>query len=292
MLFLFMHKNIINRSIQNMSSDPNIVRITFLTSFFHSLIVTLLLVLNTNKLFVNHYENGLYIGKIAEFLIQEINKNHVVSWFIWITIVLFLLYSVVYPIWQAAVIHYLHWKKNIVHSLTSVLKYFFPMFEYGFVCLIFSPVSFFIMAYKIFLLDHITSIFIISIFVIWFVLIMLINTLKIYTRYFIVLKQMNLADAMKASFSIVFKRFWETYKYMKMQTLLLVNFSLNIVLIIGVPLLLIYLSIYWWVIDLWRIKTIVYIVFFLLVILWAYMSSFIRAFFAYYWYEKYNKIKN
>jgi len=74
-----MHKDIIHRSIQHMSSDPNIIRITFLTSFFHSLIVTLLLILNTNKLFVNHYENGLYIGKIAEFLIQEINKNHVVA---------------------------------------------------------------------------------------------------------------------------------------------------------------------------------------------------------------------
>jgi hypothetical protein len=78
---------------------------------------------------------------------------------------------------------------------------------------------------------------------------------------------------------------------MKMQTLLLINFSLNIVLIIWIPVLLIYLSITWWIIDFWWVKMIVYIVFFLLVVLWAYMSSFIRAFFAYYWYEMYNKLK-
>lgn len=287
-----MHKDIIHRSIQHMSSDPNIIRITFLTSFFHSLIVTLLLILNTNKLFVNHYENGLYIGKIAEFLIWEINKNHVIAWVIAITILLFILYSFVYPVWQAAIIHYLHWKKSISHSLKSSLKYFFPMFEYGFICLIFSPVSFFILAYKVFLLDNTYSLWIILIFLIWFILMMLINTFKIYTRYFIVLQQMWTYDAIKTSFETVWKSFWKTFKYMKMQTLLLINFSLNVVLIIGIPVLLIYLSISWGVINHWWVKTIVYFVFFILVLLWAYMSSFIRAFFAYYRYETYYKIKN
>lgn len=287
-----MHRSIINRSIQHMSSDPNIIRLTFFTSFFHSLVVTLLLVLNTNKLFVNHYENGLYIGKIAEFFIQEINKNHVVAWVVGITILLFVLYSFVYPVGQAAVIHYLHWKKSVRHSLKSVLKYFFPMFEYGFVCLIFSPITFFILAYKVFLLDHVTSFWIIWIFVVWFLLMMTVNTLKIYTRYFIVLQQMSMSDAIKASFYNAWKTFKETFKYMKMQTLLLINFSLNIVLIIGIPIFLIYLSISRWIIGLWWVKFIVYFVFFALVILWAYMSSFIRAFFAYYWYELYNKIKN
>lgn len=286
-----MHKDIIHRSIQHMSSDANIIRITFLTSFFHSLVVTLVLILNTNKLFVNNYENGLYIWKIAEFLIGEINKNHVVSRVIWITIVLFLLYSFVYPIGQAAVIHYLHWQKSIFHSLKSVVKYFFPMFEYGFICLVFSPVSFLLLAYKVFLLDHVTSYWIMGLFLFWFLLMMTINTLKIYTRYFIVLQQMSLSDAIKESFIKVWWSFKETYKYMKMQTLLLINFSLNIVLIIGVPILLMYLAISWGIIDLWWVKFLVYFVFFVLVILGAYMSSFIRAFFAYYWYEMYNKTK-
>ncbi len=277
-----MHKNIINRSIEDMSSDVNIIRLTFITSFFHSLIVVLLLILNTNKFFVNHYENGLYIGKIAEFLIQEINKNHIVSIFIVITIVLFLLYSFVYPVWQAAVIHYLNWKKSISHSLKFALNYFFPMFEYWFICLIFSPISFFLLAYKVFLLDNVRSVFMISLFAFWFLCMISINLFKIYTRYFIVLQKMNLYDAIKASFKKVFLSFSQTNKYMKLQTLLLVNFSLNVVFIIWIPLLLIYFAISWGVINYWRVKSIVFVVFFLLVILGAYMSSFIRAFFVYY----------
>ncbi|HCY20350.1 TPA: hypothetical protein DIC40_00460 [Patescibacteria group bacterium] len=64
------------------------------------------------------------------------------------------------------------------------------MFEYGFVSLVFSPISLFISAYKVFLLDNVTSLRVVSLFLIWFILMVLINTLKIYTRYFIVLQQM------------------------------------------------------------------------------------------------------
>jgi hypothetical protein len=84
------------------------------------------------------------------------------------------------------------------------------MFEYGFVCLVFSPVSFFLLAYKVFLLDHSTSFGVITLFIVWFVLMMVINTLKIYTRYFIVLQQMGMSDAIKASFVRVWKYFRET----------------------------------------------------------------------------------
>ena len=274
-----------------MSTDVNIVRLTFMTSFFHSLIVTLLLILNTNKLLVQHYENGLYIGKIAEFLIQSINQNHVVAWVVGITILLFLLYSFIYPIGQAAVIHYLHWQKGIKHSLKAVLPYFFPMFEYGFVCLVFSPVSFFITAYKVFLLDGARSLLTFLIFGIWFTVMVTINTLKVYTRYFIVLQQMPLYEALKTSIQTSWKTYKETRKYMQMQTILLINFSLNLIFIIGIPFLLIYAAISWNIISIWWVKTLVYVIFFLLVILSAYMSSFIRAFFVYYWYEIYKKIR-
>ena len=94
-----------------MMADPKIVRITFVTTFFHSLIVTLLIILNINKLFVQYAQNGSNLGNVPQFLIQQINSHHVVLVFIIATIVLFLLYSVVYPIGQAAVIHYLHNKK-------------------------------------------------------------------------------------------------------------------------------------------------------------------------------------
>ena len=97
-LDLVMFKNLIKDSIKEMYSDVRIIRLTFLTTFFHSLIVTLLIILNMNDLLARNYENGLYIGKVAEFFVQAVNRNHVVAIVITITIALFIMYSVIYPI--------------------------------------------------------------------------------------------------------------------------------------------------------------------------------------------------
>jgi hypothetical protein len=102
-----------------MKNDRKIIRLTFATSFFHSLIASLLILININTLFAKNYENGLYVGKVAEFFVQEINNNHVISWVIGIAITLFLAYSLVYPVGQAAIIHYLNDKKK---SIRDALK--------------------------------------------------------------------------------------------------------------------------------------------------------------------------
>jgi len=106
-----MFKSLVKDSIHEMHADVRIIRLTFLTSFFHSLIVILIIILNLNSLIANKYEDGLYVGKVAQFFVEEISKNHFVNIVIVITICLFLLYSIIYPLGQAAVIHYLHEKK-------------------------------------------------------------------------------------------------------------------------------------------------------------------------------------
>ena len=102
-----------------MKRDHKIIRLTLATSFFHSLIASLLIILNVNTLFARNYENGLYVGKVTEFFVQEINTNHVLNRVIGIVIVLFILYSIVYPIGQTAIIHYLHDEKK---SIRNALK--------------------------------------------------------------------------------------------------------------------------------------------------------------------------
>ncbi|MBU0626317.1 hypothetical protein KKG31_04170 [Patescibacteria group bacterium] len=112
-----MFKNIIKDSMKEMYNDVRIIRLTFFTTFFHSLIAILLIILNLNDLLARNYENGLYIGRVAEFFVQEVNRNHVVPIVITITIALFLMYSVIYPIGQSAIIHYLRDKKGIRSAL-------------------------------------------------------------------------------------------------------------------------------------------------------------------------------
>jgi hypothetical protein len=77
---------------------------------------------------------------------------------------------------------------------------------------------------------------------------------------------------------------------MQMQTTLLFSFSLNLILVIGLPLFIIHLAIVYNAISFWYVKIFVYLLFLILVIAGAYMSSFIRAFFAYYWYDIFMRI--
>jgi len=275
-----------------MHADVRIIRLTFLTSFFHSLIVILIIILNLNSLIANKYEDGLYVGKVAQFFVEEISKNHFVNIVIVITVCLFLLYSIIYPLGQAAIIYYLHEKKWIRQALKKWLKDFFPMFEFSAISMVTSPVVFFLLAFKLVVVDGMTWWWTIGLLLLRWILLMLINVYKTYTRYCITLEDLSLGESLRRSFYLCQMHFKNSFKFMRIQTILLINFSINLILVLGIPLLIMYLAIKFDATHYFAVKLLLYIVFFLLIVISAYMSSFIRAFFAYYRYKLYNKVKN
>jgi len=273
-----------------MHNDVNIIRLTFLTSFFHSLIVILVLILNLNSLIANRYENGLYVGKLAQFFVEEISKNHFVNVVIIITISLFLLYSIIYPIGQGAIIHYLNEKKWMKSALKKWLKDFFPMFEFSAISMVTSPIVFFLTAFKLVIVDEKMGARTIGLLVLRWVGLVVVNVFKSYTRYCITLEDLSLGDSLKRSFHLCKTHFKNSFKFMRVQTILLINFSINLCLVLWIPLLIMYLAIKFQATNVLVIKWILYIVFFFLIVVSAYMSSFIRAFFAYYRYKLYKNV--
>lgn len=269
-----------------MSEDNKIIRLTFITSFFHSMIAILLIIIDLNSLLAKNYENGLYIGKVAQYFIEEISKNHFITVIVSITIVLFLAYSIIYPIGQAAIIHYLHHPKETMRqALKRGRKDFFSMFEFGVIAIICSPIVLILIAFKILIIQWSRTTW----SIIWLgsrtLILLLTNNLKAYTRYFITIEDQPVYEALKSSFAMAGHNIKNTFKYIRVQTILLINFSFNLLLILWIPLLLIYLSISRNIIQYDIIKVIVYISFFVMVLLGSYISAIIRAFFAYYRYE-------
>ncbi len=286
-----MYKNILKQSILDMSEDVNIIRITFLTSFFHSLIVSFLIILNINTLLSKNFENGLYIWKISEFFVKAINTNHVINYFMVITLVLFLLYSVIYPVGQSAIIHYLNDRSiSIKEALRRWKEDFFSMFEFSALSLIFSPVVFAITAFKLVVINWSTSKMLIWILILRFLVMNVVNILKSYTRYCIVIEWLSLYEALSYSFKLSIKNLKNTSRYMRNQTIFLALFSLNFFLILWIPILMIYLFINLNIIHLAFFKFLVYLIFLLMILVWSYMSSIVRAFFAYYRYKIYSGI--
>lgn len=286
-----MIKTILKNSIEYMKSDHKIIRLTFATSFFHSLIASLLIILNVNTLFARNYENGLYVGKVAEFFVQEINTNQVVNRVIGIAVTLFIAYSIIYPIGQAAIIHYLNRKdRSINKALKEGQEDFFPMFEFGIVSLITSPTVYRLTILKVMVSGWLNNSFTVFLLLLRFGIMNLVNCLKVYTRYIITLEKKWLYDAIIRSVDITIKSLKENFKYMGTQTKLLLNFSLNLLLIYAIPLFLIYLAIVFNVIQYAGVKRTVYGIFFFGILFGAYASSMIRAFFAYFRFEIYHKM--
>lgn len=287
-----MLKSIIKNSIEYMKDDRKIIRLTFATSFFHSLIASLLILLNINTLFAKNYENGLYVGKVAEFFVQEINSNHVISRVIGITIVLFVAYSIIYPIGQGAIIHYLNDKsKSIRSALKKGKEDFFPMFEFGIISLILSPTVYRLTVLKITISWGLHGSTTIMLLIVRFWTMMIVNALKIYTRYIMTLEKKGLYDGLLESCQITMKSIKESFKYVRIQTLLIINFSLNMLIIYAIPILLIYLAIIFNIIQYGGVKRTVYGIFFFGILFGAYASSIVRAFFAYFWQEIYENVR-
>ncbi len=286
-----MLKSILKNSIDYMKNDHKIIRLTLATSFSHSLVASLLIILNINTLFARHYENGLYVGKVAEFFVQEINNNHVISRVIGIALVLFLVYSLVYPIGQAAIIHYLNdGSKSITKAMKKWEKVFFPMFEYGIISLIISPTVYWLAVLKIAVSGGLHSGFTIFMLILWLIAMSIVNALKTYTRYIMTLEGKWLYDSIIRSCDLAMIDIKESFKYMRIQTILIINFSINLLIVVLIPILLIYLAIIFNIIQYPAVKRTAYGLFLLSILFGSYASSMVRAFSAYFWQEIYNNI--
>ncbi|MEI7557379.1 MAG: hypothetical protein WCJ45_00560 [bacterium] len=91
----------------------------------------------------------------------------------------------------------------------------------------------------------------------------IINALKTYTRYIMTLESKGVYESVLKSFDLAFKNFKESLKYSRIQTFLLINFSINLVIILMVPIILIYLAIVFNIIQYPGVKRSVYGLFFL-----------------------------
>ncbi|MFA7717592.1 MAG: hypothetical protein WC875_02670 [Candidatus Absconditabacterales bacterium] len=286
-----MFKNIVANSIKEMNNDRGIIRLTWITSFCHSLIAILLIIIDINSLIAKRYDNGLYIGKVAEYFVQEISRNNFLRITILITASVFLIYSIIYPIGQAAIIHYIHDKKRSMKLAIQKGKAdFFPMFEFGCVAIVFSPIVYFLTAFKVLIVDNNRHIGMLIILVLWFTIMTVINSLRAYTRYMITIERMPLYEAMKKSFALAIANSKNTARYMRVQTILLINFSLNLLVVLGIPFLVIYGAIAMDIIQYSIIKILVFSIFFVMIIIGSYISAIIRAFFVYYRYKIYKNL--
>jgi len=286
-----MGKRIIAEALQLVMEDIKLVRIAFITSFCHSLIIIFLLIFNINNMFVARFETWVPLSDVMEFLVTSWIRGNVVTSLIIVIIILMLWYAILYPIGQAAIIHYLRDQKfSIRDALAKWLTTFFPMFEFSALSGTFSMSTFIFIIIRLFMLDIVDNIFVRIIFGIRWLSILVVTILWPYSRYIIVIEKISMYDAIKRSGFYAIRNLWQTTKFVFLELLLLLRFLINIIFVIWVPFLLLYIASWFNLINSTTVWTIVAIVSIVLLLCTAYINGIIEAFFATYWYKIYNKI--
>lgn len=286
-----MGKRIIAAALQLVMEDNKLVRIAFITSFCHSLIILFLLAFNINNMIVARFEKGIPLWDVLEFMVQSGVKWNIVPILIISIIVLLIWYAILYPIWQAALIHYLHDKKfSMRDAMAKWVTTFFPMFEYSALAGTFSISTFIFIVIRLFTLNIADNVFIRILFSIWWFSIFVIAILWPYTRYVIVLEDMSIYDAIKRSVYYSIRNLRQTTKFVLLELILLVRFFLNIIIVMWIPFILMYIASWLNILDSRTVGIIIAIISIILVLWTAYINGIIEAFFASYWYKVYHKI--
>ncbi len=286
-----MGKRIIAQARHLVMEDIKLVRLAFITSFCHSLIVIFLLLYNLNNMAAARFEKWVALWEIIEFIVRTWIKLNIVPLLIVIIIGLLIGYALLYPIWQAALIHYLRDQKfSIRDALSKGTTTFFSMFEFSALAGTFSMSTFIFIIIRLFMLDIIDSIFIRIIFGIWWISIFIVAILWPYTRYIIVIEKLSMYDAVKRSAFYAIRNLRQTTKFVMIELLLLARFLINILIVIGIPFSLMYIANWLNIIDSSTVGTIIIIVSVWLLLWTAYINGIIEAFFATYRYKVYEKI--
>lgn len=237
------------------------------------------------------YDKWISTSKALEYIINRSQNNNMTVWIIVIVAIVFLGYSLLYPVWEASLIHYLNdGTKKIWKALWKWINDFFVMFEFEALTFSFSFFTYAITLLRMFMLNILDNTFVIILIVIWWAAVLFATILRSYAKFAIVIEWQQVFGAIKRSVYLTFLNFWTTIKFVIIQIFLTVRFLVNAIVIMWVPFLIIYVSIWLDVIESKIVSYVIAVSIILMLILMAYINAIIEAFFVTYWYRVYQTI--
>lgn len=286
-----MFKRILRDSITKIVEDTRLIRLSFLVTFCHFISIVYLIVWNINNLLTYRYEKWIPMSKALEYILNRSQDNNMTVAIIIVVAIIFIWYSLLYPIWESAMIHYLdkEWQRTW-KVIWKWVNDFFVMFEFEAMMFSFGIFTYLITTLRMFMLNILDNSFIIILIIIWWVVVLLATILWSYAKFIIVLEWQNVFSAIKRSASLTIMNFGTTIKFVVIQLFLMIRFLINAIVVMGIPFLIVYIAIWLNVIEskiVWYVIAISVIV---LLFLMAYINAIIEAFFMTYRYKVYKSI--
>ncbi len=286
-------KNILLSSYKEILEDNKLIRLAALTTFIYSLIFVVYVMYHVYYFFADSADQREEVFQISmeyiEFIMANIEFLGIaIGWIITVAIWYFLLP----PIADWAMITYVNSvHKSASKSLANWLYNFFTMFEYHALTSVVKFLIYFIAVSRLYVIWVLDNIIVQIVVGIRTLLIFFTSLFFHYSRFLIILEGYWSLESIKKSIILSLQNFRITLKFVLINYLLYLRFFLNIIIIVVVPLTFVWLVNRLWVYDEWFVRYILYILFWILILIVAYINAIIEAFFISYWHKVYETVK-
>jgi len=285
-----MFRQILSDSVTVLFQNPKLIRLSFLTLVFYSIVRIYFIVYYFNTFLLYKYESWVQLSDAFIYVLDKLNNQWILRVVIWVIIVL-IWYLWFHPIGEASVVSALdNPQQSAFRSFVRGSGKFFPMLEYSWLSIPFWVFTFCTVMLRLYLMDIFDNIFITIIVGIRWFLVLFASVCWSYARIIIALEGCQVFDAIKKSTSLAMNNLWLSVKLMFVELLLMLRFIVIGLLIVGIPVLLIYIAVWLDVIQNSFVETTIRVVAASLLLVIAYLNCIVEAFFLTYWYQAYRKI--
>lgn len=285
-----MFRQILSDSVTVLFQNPKLIRLSFLTLVFYSIVRIYFIVYYFNTFLLYKYESWVQLSDAFIYVLDKLNNQWILRAVIWVIIVL-IWYLWFHPIGEASVVSALdNPQQSAFRSFVRGSGKFFPMLEYSWLSIPFWVFTFCTVMLRLYLMDIFDNIFITIIVGIRWFLVLFASVCWSYARIIIALEGCQVFDAIKKSTSLAMNNLGLSIKLMFVELLLMLRFIVIGLLIVGIPVLLIYIAVWLDVIQNSFVETTIRVVAASLLLVIAYLNCIVEAFFLTYWYQAYRKI--
>ena len=285
-----MFRQILSDSVTVLFQNPKLIRLSFLTLVFYSIVRIYFIVYYFNTFLLYKYESWVQLSDAFIYVLDKLNNQWILRAVIWVIIVL-IWYLWFHPIGEASVVSALdNPQQSAFRSFVRGSGKFFPMLEYSWLSIPFWVFTFCTVMLRLYLMDIFDNIFITIIVGIRWFLVLFASVCWSYARIIITLEGCQVFDAIKKSTSLAMNNLGLSVKLMFVELLLMLRFIVIGLLIVGIPVLLIYIAVWLDVIQNSFVETTIRVVAASLLLVIAYLNCIVEAFFLTYWYQAYRKI--
>jgi len=287
-----MKQVILQSAFEEISQDTKFIRLATVTTFVHSVFFLLYIVYRASHVVTKAQwsEENVFVDFFVNIATYASELPLGVIIIVWISLIIW--YSVLPPIWEWAMIYYLNNpRKKWTASLGKWMTKFLQMFEFDAAISFFNIVIFLAAVSRIYIMDIWSNFLVVTLMIIRLCIILMAEFLLPYTRFFIALENMKFFDAMKQSMQTAIEHFNITFKFIIVDIILHLRFIINIIIVFGIPLWLMYLGTWIGIADVWVVQIIFLLIIIALFLITAYINGIIEAFFTTYRYKVYKHIK-